>query len=169
MPLPFPNTAADMLVGCVFVLWLVITIAGVLRNKNITPGIVSTFAPTWPLFAPNPVNYNYDLAFRSERGEGQFSAWKPLPANYGRAWHHAVWNPFFDEQIFLFRMCQVLVELVETNPASAWLRQRAHDVLLSLVARRAGEEPDRIQFLITRHYPQAPDDAEVVFVSVAEP
>jgi hypothetical protein len=168
MLLTFPETVADGVVCCLFALWLVVTIAGVLRNKNITPGIVSTFAPTWPLFAPNPINYNYDLAFRTECGDGQFSAWKPMPPNYRRAWHHALWNPVFDEQIFLFRMCQILVELVETNPGSAWLRQRAHDVVLSLVARRAGEEPDRIQFLITRRYPQAPDDAEVVFVSVAE-
>jgi hypothetical protein len=169
MSLTVPTTTADALVCCVFVLWLLVTIGGVLRNQNIAPGIVSTFAPTWPLFAPNPIHYNYDIAFRSERSGGQFSPWKPVLLNYGHAWHHAVWNPCFDEQIFLFRVCQILVEFAETEPAMARLRERAHEVLLSLVALRAGAEPDSIQFMITRSCPMDTDDAEVVFLSVAEP
>jgi hypothetical protein len=169
MPLALPTTPADTLVCGVFLLWLLVTVGGVLRNQNIAPGIVSTFAPTWPLFAPNPINYNYDLAFRSERGGGRFSPWKPLPLRYGRAWHHAVWNPGFDEQIFLFRLCQILVEVAETNPGIVRLRERAHDVLLSLVALRAGVEPDSLQFMITRRCPLDAGGADVVFLSVAEP
>ena len=169
MPVTFPGTPADRLVCCVYVLWLAVTIGGVLRCKNLSPGIVSTFAPTWPLFAPSPINYDYDLAFRAQHGEGRFSPWQLLPPRYGRAWHHALWNPGFDEEIFLFRLCEVLVELQETNPRIGRLRRHAHDVLLSLVALRAGEQPDQVQFIITCSRPLGPGVAEVVFLSVPEP
>src|SRR5262249_20306846 len=123
----------------------------------------------WPLFAPDPIIYDYDLAFRLKRADGNFSPWGQLPAGYSRAWHHAVWNPGFDEQIFLFRLCHLLVAIEATDSRVGWLQQRAHDFLLSLVAIRAGEQPERVEFLITRRRPLDPDGADVVFLSDCEP
>jgi hypothetical protein len=164
----FPGSTADALVGCAYVLWIVITMCGVLQCRHVDPGLVSTLAPSWPLFAPDPISYNYDLAFRSELGDGKFSPWRPLTTSYTRALHHAIWNPGFDEQIFLFRLCQALVELAETSPRIARLRECAYDFLLSLVALRAGEQPDRIQFMITCSCPLDGDGADVVFLSMRE-
>ena len=168
MELAFSGTMADSLIGRAFVLWIVITMLGLLRTRQIFPGIVSIIAPTWQLFAPNPIIYNYDLAFRSKRGEGQFSPWKQLSMSYSRAWHHAIWNPGFAEQIFLFRLCQSLVELDETDRRVERLRERAYDFLLSLIAIRFGEQPETIQFMIVRCCPLTPDGAYVVFLSEDE-
>jgi hypothetical protein len=163
--LAFPGTTADALVGGAYLLWIVVTLCGVWQCRHVFPGIVSTLAPSWPLFAPTPIHYNYDLAFRTRRADGEFSPWKPLPTSYTRAFHHAVWNPGFDEQVFLFRLCQALVELHETDRSAERLRQGAYDFLLSLIALRVGEQPDTIQFAIRRCCPLIPDGAELFLVS----
>jgi hypothetical protein len=165
MPLTFPGTPADWLVGCAYGLWIVITICGVLRCKGLGPGIGSTLAPTWPLFAPDPINYDYDLAFRARRADAEFSPWQPLPMSYPRALYHAVWNPGFDEQIFLFRLCQALIEVPEKDRSCERLRQGAFDFLLSLAALRLGEQPETIQLRIRRCCPLTPDRAHLFLVS----
>jgi hypothetical protein len=165
MQLAFPGTTADWLVGSAYVLWLLITMCWVLRCRHICPGIISTFAPSWPLFAPNPIVYDYDLAFRSKRADGRFPPWEPLPMNNSRAWHHAVWNPGFHEQIFVFKLCQVLAEVPRADRRAKRLRGRAHQVLRSLIAGRVGERPEAIQFKITRRRPLNPGSGEVVFLS----
>jgi hypothetical protein len=167
MQLSFPDTPADGLVACAFVLWIVITVCGVLQCRHRAPGLLSTIAPCWPLFAPDPINYDYDLAFRVRGSGEEFSPWKPLPMNYSRVLSHAVWNPNFDEHLFCFRLCQALVELPETYPGIGRLRNQAHDVLLSLIALRGGAQPERIQFTITARCPLDPEGAAVVFVSRA--
>src|SRR5262245_15541304 len=111
MQLAFPGTTADWFVGCAYVLWLLVTLYWVLRCRHLCPGIVSTIAPSWPLFAPNPIVYNYDLAFRLKRPDEWLPPWKRLPVRYTRTWYHAVWNPGFHEQIFVFKLCQVLAEV----------------------------------------------------------
>ena len=165
MHLPLPGTTADALVGGAYLLWIGITLCGVWRCRAVRPGLGSTLAPSWPLFAPTPINYNYDLAFRSRRTGAAFSPWQPLPMKYSRALSHAVWNPEFDEQLFLFRLCQALVELPETDPGAERLRQGAYEFLRSLIALRAGEPPDRIQFAIRRCCPLVPDRAALFLVS----
>ena len=150
-------------------LWIVITLCGVWRCRHRFPGIVSTLAPSWPLFAPTPIHYDYDLAFRTRRAAGEFSPWKPLPGSYTRALHHAVWNPGFDEQLFLFRLCQALVETDETDRSAEGLRQGAYEFLLSLIALRAGEQPATLQFMIIRCSPLTPDRVERFLVSGEEP
>jgi hypothetical protein len=165
MQLAFPGTAADGLVACAYVLWLLITMVWVLRCRNICPGIVSTFAPSWPLFAPNPIVYDFDLAFRSKRADGKAPPWERLPMRYERAWHHAVWNPGFHEQIFVFKLCQVLVGVPKADRRTKRLRARAYQFLRSLIASRVGERPEAIQFKITRCRPLNPGSAEVVFLS----
>jgi hypothetical protein len=165
MHLPIPGTVSGALVAGAYALWIAITMCSVLRCRCRFPGVVSIFAPTWTLFAPTPITYDYDFAFRAKLGNGELSPWKALPMPYTRALHHALWNPDFDQQIFLFRACQILVELAETNPKIAKLRRRAYDFLLSLIAVRAGEQPDRIQFMITCRCSLEPEDAEVVFLS----
>jgi hypothetical protein len=166
MRLDFPGTTADLVVAGAYLLWITITLCWVLRCRHLCPGIVSTLAPSWPLFAPDPIVYDFDLAFRLKRADGSFSPWRPLPAGYSRAWHHAVWNPGFDEQIFLFRLCHLLVAIKDPRVES--LQQRAHDFLLSLVAIRAGGQPERVEFLITRCRPLDSDHADVVFLSESE-
>jgi hypothetical protein len=156
---------ADALVAGAYLLWIVITLCGVWRCRHVCPGLVSTLAPSWPLFAPTPINYNYDLAFRARRAGAKFSPWQPLPAKYSRALSHAVWNPEFDEQLFLFRLCQALVEFPETDPSTGRLRQDAYDFLRSLIALRVGEPPDTLQFAIRRHCPLIPDGATLFLVS----
>jgi hypothetical protein len=141
---------------------------GVWQCRHVFPGIVSTLAPSWPLFAPTPINYNYDLAFRTRRAGAEFSPWQPLPTRYARAFYHAVWNPGFDEQVFLFRLCQVLVELGETDRSAERLRQGAFEFLHSLIALRAGEEPETIQFMILRSCPLAPDSVTAFLVTGEE-
>jgi hypothetical protein len=166
--LTFPGTTADALVGGAYLLWIVMTLCGVWQCRHVFPGIVSTLAPSWPLFAPTPIHYNYDLAFRTRRADGEFSPWKPLPTSYTRAFHHAVWNPGFDEQIFLFRLCQALVELHETDRSAERLRQGAFEFLHSLIALRAGEEPETMQFMILRSCPLAPGSVAAFLVTGEE-
>jgi hypothetical protein len=168
MQLTFPDTTADWFVACAYVLWIVITACGVLRCRHRAPGLLSTLAPYWPLFAPDPINYDYDLAFRVRHDGEEFSSWQPLPMSYSRTLSHGIWNPRFDEQLFCFRLCQAIVELPETNPRIGKLRQQAHDVLLSLVAVRGGAEPERVQFRITARCPLDPEGAAVVFLSRAQ-
>jgi hypothetical protein len=155
----------ESLVGGAFGLWIIITLCGLLRWRQIFTGIGSVLAPSWPLFAPDPIIYNYDLVFRLNRGEGNFSPWKHLLTSYSRAWYHVLWNPGFDEQIFLFRLCQALVELEGTDRRIQRLRARAHDFLRSLIATRVGEQPGTIEFLILCRRPLAPDSVEVVYLS----
>jgi hypothetical protein len=78
---------------------------------------------------------------------------------------HAVWNPDFDEQIFLFRLCQALVDLQEKDPRTERLRQDAYEFLRSLIALRAGEPPGAIQFAIRRCCPLEPDGAKLFLVT----
>lgn len=165
MYLTFPGTAADALVGGAYLLWLAVTLCGLLRWRRDLPALLCILAPSWPLFAPHPIVCDYDLAFRLKRGPGRFTCWKPLPVRYARGLGHAVWNPSFHEQLFVFRLCQVLVELAETDPWLQRLRQRAYDFLLSLVAARAGAPPGAVEFMILRRRPLAAADADVVFVS----
>jgi hypothetical protein len=161
----FPGTTADWLVGCAYLLWIIITLCGVWHCRHVSPGLVSTLTPSWPLFAPTPINYDYDLAFRTRRAGAEFSPWQPLPASYTRALSHAVWNPGCDEQLFLFRLCQALVEFDGTDRRVERLRQDAYDFLRSLIALRAGEPAERIQFAIRRRCPLDPDGAELFLVS----
>jgi hypothetical protein len=168
MHLTFPGTTADALVGGAYLLWIAITLCGVWHCRHVFPGIVSTLAPSWPLFAPTPIHYNYDLAFRTKGPGGEFSPWKPLPTTYTRAFHHAVWNPGFDEQVFLFRLCQALVEFHETDRRAERLRQCAFEFLQSLIALRAGERPETMQFMIVRSCPLAPDTRAAFLVTGQE-
>jgi hypothetical protein len=165
MPLAFPGSTADWVVACAYVLWISITLFWVLRCRHLCPGIVSTLAPSWPLFAPHPISYDYELAFRPKRADGNVPGWERLPTSYARAWHHAVWNPGFHEQLFLFKLCQVLAEVPGSDRRARGLRTRAYRFLRSLIASRAGERPDAIQFRITRRRPLVPGGGEVVFLS----
>jgi hypothetical protein len=159
----FPGTTADSLVAGAFLLWTVLTIAGLLRWRQVSPVLVSVLAPSWALFAPYPIVYDFVLAFRSRGGDGRFSRWKLLPWTYTRAWHHALWNPGLGEQVFVFRLCQALAELEGAAPGAE--RRRARDFLRALVARRIGQEPEAVEFMILRRWPLAGGSEEQVFVS----
>jgi hypothetical protein len=160
-----PGSTADTLVGGVYLLWIAVTLCGLLRWRKTLPALACILAPSWPLFAPYPIVYNYELAFRTKHGDGSYSAWQQSPLGYTRALHHAVWNPRFNEQLVLFRLCQALVEIPETERRVERLRQHAYDILLSLAARRLGEQPETIEFMIRRCCPLLPDRAQVFLVS----
>jgi hypothetical protein len=162
--LAIPGTTADWFVGGAYVLWVLITLCWVLRCRHVCPGVVSTLAPSWPLFAPRPVDYDYEVGFRPA-GAGGALPWKRLPTRYARAWHHAVWNPGFHEHLFLFKLCQFLAEVPGADRRARRQRRRAHRVLRSLVAGRAGEMPDAIELRITRRRPLHPGGEDVVFQS----
>jgi hypothetical protein len=163
MQVLLPGTAADSLVACAYLLWIVLTVAGLLRCRQIFPDLACIVAPIWPLFAPNPIVHDYDLAYRAKGGEGEFSPWKRLPMGCSRTVSHAVWNPGFAEQLFLFRLCVFLVELEETNSRAKRVRSRAYEFLLHWTASRTNNHPDTVQFMIVRCRPLAPGGGEVVF------
>jgi hypothetical protein len=109
--------------------------------------------------------YDYDLAFRARQGEDAFSPWTPLPMTYTRALHHAVWNPSFSKQLLLFRLCQVLIEMPETDRNVERLREGAYGFLLTLAALRLRARPETIQLMISRCCPLIPGGAQVFLVS----
>jgi hypothetical protein len=165
MHLTLPGSTADALVGCAYLLWIAVTLGGLLRWRMNLPILACIFAPSWPLFAPYPIVYNYELAFRAKHGDGNFSPWRQLPRRYGRALHHALWNPGFSEQLFLCRLCQALVEVPETEPGVERLRARAYDLLAALAVPQLGEQPESIQFRIRRSIPLIPDRVQAFLIS----
>jgi hypothetical protein len=165
MQATFPGTTADSLVGCAYLLWIAITLCGLLRWRKDLPGLVSILAPSWPLFAPFPIAYNYDLAFRAKRSEETFSPWTQLPTTYTRALHHGIWNPSFSEHLLLFRLCQALIEIPETDRKVERLREGAYGFLLTLAALRLRAQPETIQFRIRRCCPLIPEMEDVFLVS----
>jgi hypothetical protein len=164
MPFTLPGTTADTILGCAYLLWIAITLCGLLRWRKPLPALASILAPSWPLFAPYPIVYNYELAFRVRQGDGSFTPWRQLPTRYARALYHAVWNPRFHEQLFLFKLCQALVEVPEGEGGVDRLRLGAFDLLHSLAAPRIGARPETIQFMIRRCCPLTPDGVHVFLV-----
>ena len=161
----FPDTTGDALVGCAYLLWIGITLCGLLRWRKQLPGLLYILAPSWALFAPFPIVCNYDLDFRAKRGEADFSPWSPLPLTYTRALHHAVWNPGFSEQLFIFRLCQALIELPEADRKVQRFREGAYGFLLTLAAFRLRAQPETIQFRIRRYCALVPEMEESFLVS----
>src|SRR5262249_50583591 len=94
-----------------------------------------------------------------------FSPWTRLPMSNARVLYHAVWNPAFSEQLLLFRLCQVLIEVPETNRRIERLREGAYGFLLTLAALRLHARPETIQVMISRCCPLIPGGAQVFLVS----
>lgn len=89
-------TIADIVIGSVFAVWLLVSIAGqwkfALMSRLRTVDFLHLI-PNWRFFAPRPSRRDYHLDFRVQIGPKQTTRWTRLPMNAQRRLTSTIWYP----------------------------------------------------------------------------
>ncbi len=157
-------TTADFVIVAGFVVWTVVSALRILRSSDFFPGPLSIFTPSWPLFAPNPVSYDYHLACRTHIEGNTFTRWQEVPSYSERRVWHVGWNPGFAKDLLLFKLAQLLVEFAEDEDAKVqFLRSEAKKYLCTYASESVAVERP-VQIALFRKESRS-GNANLVYIS----
>ena len=99
----------DSLVTYIYAAWALITLSGITSRSLLNRGVSTLFRPSWPLFAPNPIQHNFYVLYRQRADDsGAGTPWIQLNQYRNRSTSSAIWNPWAFEYMFLINVCQAL-------------------------------------------------------------
>ena len=119
--------------------------------------------PTWRLFGPNPVTWDYRLHLRTRNSENSWSAWQDITPYKSRGRTSFFWNPQRRIRKVFSSAARRIITFRKGDVRNSW----GYPIILSYVlAQPAGSAYSPRQFEISRcRILDSPEHREVMFRS----